>query len=630
MLNVTIAVNKFDSADIEEKTYTIEGVVKDIEESSSGAVLIIKRPIVRDSQDYMLEYNVLLEVPAVKDVKIGNRVSFTAVVFNRYVNYENAPNITNILEKTKYSARVSSAKNVTVVNDKTSVFGSVYYAMSNTLKSGLNGNQYGVAIAMLTGNSDYVSGRLMDSFRFAGVAHIFAVSGLHVGVLAGALGFVSKILPKSKRKYASPFILGALIFYSGVCGFTASSIRAVIMYSVLVIVPLFEERYDGISSLSFAGFVTLIFMPFQMFSAGFLLSYSATLSIIMLNGVFMKLFAKLPNGLAQSFSVGLSAFLGGVPICIKYFGYLSPISLLLNVVFLPIVSIVFIYIICAVVVGMIFNVGFITLFPANYVLLAINTAFEFINFETMLLRVNSFGIFSILYYFSLLLLAGLMNFKKKTKIVTFLIAFILSCSGPLINTVIANNRVDVYLTSSYENYATLITNRDTAVLVINNVGVSGYDKINYALYSAGQDDVDLLVFADMDENVKYFIKDVGNTFKVEKILLYSDFVTQKIEGIPVSSLRYGDDYNCNEFSVSFIKQGKGARVTYKDESILLYSSLSYGESAYHLIDGRHDMVIASNYSDELASFYDIDVIDYAVRDVKSSSKNKGLVRYKIN
>ncbi len=629
MLNVTVAVNKFDNANIVEKTYTIEGIVKDIDEGDGFTSIIVKRPIVRADKDYMLDYNVLVQFYATKDIKIGNRVSFTAVVTNRYVNYENAPYMSNMMEKTKYSARVYDAKNITVVNDRVSVFGSVYYAISNTLKSGLDGNQYGVAIAMLTGNSDYVTESLMDSFRFAGVAHIFAVSGLHVGVLAGALGFATKILPKSKRKYASPLILATLIFYSGVCGFTASSIRAVIMYSVLVIVPLFEKRYDGISSLFFAGFLTLLVMPFQMFSAGFLLSYSATIAIITLNGVFTRLFSKLPNFLAQSLAVGLSAFLGGVPICIKYFGYLSPISLLLNVVFLPIVSIVFIYLICAVVIGFIFNVGFITLFPVNYVLLAINTAFEFISFNTLLLRVNSFGIFSIFYYLSLVVLAGLVNLKKKTKLLTFLITFVIACSGPFVNTVIKNNRMEVYLTSSYENYVTLITNRDDAVLVVNKVGAYGYDKINYALRTAGHDEIDLLVFADTNADVLSFIKSINYSVNVDRILLYSDGETQRVAGILVNTIEYGDTYSVGDLEISFLRLGKGAKVVYKSNSVLLYSELDYGDSDYYFEDGEHSMIIASNYCEDLRGIYGTNVFDYGERDSKNLTKNKGLVRYKI-
>lgn len=93
-----------------------------------------------------------------------------------------------------------------------------------------------------------MDGDVLENFRNGGVAHIFAVSGLHIGFLAGVVFF----LLRSCRVRGVPKVLisaAVLVFYAGICGFSPSSLRAAVMASVLAAAKETGMKYDGLSSL---------------------------------------------------------------------------------------------------------------------------------------------------------------------------------------------------------------------------------------------------------------------------------------------------------------------------------------------------------------------------------------------
>ena len=152
--------------------------------------------------------------------------------------------------------------------------------------------EFAFSYALLVGNDDFMDDGVITQFRQAGVAHIFAVSGLHIGFLAGVISFVLRKL-KTNRWFNLIFTIFILIIYSGVCGFSASSVRATVMCGVMLLITNLGMRYDGLSALGLAGILVLLLSPVEAFCAGFQLSFIVVFGILVLTPKLKKLFGNI-------------------------------------------------------------------------------------------------------------------------------------------------------------------------------------------------------------------------------------------------------------------------------------------------------------------------------------------------
>ncbi|MDR0858723.1 MAG: DNA internalization-related competence protein ComEC/Rec2 [Oscillospiraceae bacterium] len=195
--------------------------------------------------------------------------------------------------------------------------------------------------AFLTGNSDawYSEGHYSSIFSATGIAHIVAISGMHLSILAG---FLRTILGRNR---VMPLItIPIIIVFTLITGASPSVVRAGIMTILLVASPLFDREYDKWRAL-FVSFVLLLFQnPHSVESRSLQMSYAAVLGIYLFADYFTKGF----NRLTAKFSKrrGLGAFLKGFnaaagvtfaanvavfPITVFIFGQVSLISLPCNI-----------------------------------------------------------------------------------------------------------------------------------------------------------------------------------------------------------------------------------------------------------------------------------------------------------
>lgn len=241
-----------------------------------------------------------------------------------------------------------SARNIDA-DYRFSLFAEVDGFIKNLCFNNLDEETASVCYAMLSGNTDFVSGETLSAFRYGGIAHVFAVSGLHIGVIYGALTFLFK---KCRlNKYISTVAkLAFITLYSGVCGFSASSVRAVVICSVSALSSCIHRKYDGLNALSLAAIILLVINPWYLFDAGFALSFGAVIGIYLLSHPLGRLLHKLPEKIKSSLSVSLSALFGTMPVSLTTFGYVSAAGLILNVVLIPLISLIFVLIfaVCAI------------------------------------------------------------------------------------------------------------------------------------------------------------------------------------------------------------------------------------------------------------------------------------------
>ncbi|MGN1373454.1 MAG: ComEC/Rec2 family competence protein [Candidatus Coproplasma sp.] len=218
-----------------------------------------------------------------------------------------------------------------------SLFGEIAYKIEELLYSCLDGETASVALALLTGNADMVSSGTISAFRGGGIAHVFAVSGLHIGVIYAAMSALLKKTPINR--YLSAIIRVVIIFlFAGVCGFTSSSVRAAIMCTVTALASCLHRRYDALNGISIAAIIILLINPLSLFEVGFILSFSAVLGILLLQKNLSAILGFLPYKLRDGVASGWSAQFATIPVLMSSFGYISWAGIILNLIFIPLIS----------------------------------------------------------------------------------------------------------------------------------------------------------------------------------------------------------------------------------------------------------------------------------------------------
>src|SRR5436853_4822757 len=119
-----------------------------------------------------------------------------------------------------------------------------------------------------------------EPFQQTGTLHLFAVAGLHVGIVAALLWTVATVARLS-RKSAAALIIPSLLFYAAVTGLHVSSMRAAVMSSILLGGFFFDRKVFALNSLAAAAFFLLCWNTNELFSTGFQLSFSVVGAIIL-------------------------------------------------------------------------------------------------------------------------------------------------------------------------------------------------------------------------------------------------------------------------------------------------------------------------------------------------------------
>jgi ComEC/Rec2-related protein len=119
-----------------------------------------------------------------------------------------------------------------------------------------------------------------DTFQKSGTAHLFAVSGLHIGIAASFIYFLLSFFRMSRLK-TSLLLLGCMSLYLLMTGAPPSAVRAFVMLSVWMTARAFLLPSTGLNNLSLAALILLIFNPMNLFSIGFLYTFIITTSLVL-------------------------------------------------------------------------------------------------------------------------------------------------------------------------------------------------------------------------------------------------------------------------------------------------------------------------------------------------------------
>ena len=219
----------------------------------------------------------------------------------------------------------------------------------------------GFARALLLGDKTQLPYERNLALRISGVSHIVAVSGLHVSILFALVYAVT-----GKRRFLTGIIgIPLVLLFAAVAGFTPSVTRAAVMQTVMMLALMIRREYDPPTALAVAVLVILGANPLTIASVGFQLSVGSVAGIYLFYGKIRKflasrlgalakgksLRAKCFRGMASSVAVSLSATVLTTPLVAYYYGLVSLVSLIANLLVVPVISLVFYGIMLACAVG---------------------------------------------------------------------------------------------------------------------------------------------------------------------------------------------------------------------------------------------------------------------------------------
>tara|TARA_R110002049_G_scaffold268752_1_gene445499 strand:- start:26950 stop:28989 length:2040 start_codon:yes stop_codon:yes gene_type:complete len=236
-----------------------------------------------------------------------------------------------------------------VYDKNTTVFG-----IANNIRSHINTklktypfkpDELAIINALLLGQRQDISEDIYSSYVNAGVIHILALSGLHIGIILWMLNFVFKPMERIKHGYLIKTILLVSILWSFavIAGLSPSVTRAVTMFSIVAIAMNLKRPTNIYNTLAISMLVILLFKPLLIFDVGFQLSYAAVFAIVSIVPFFDSLWNpknKLIKTYWQTLTVTMAAQLGIIPISLYYFHQFPSLFFISNLVIVPFLGII--------------------------------------------------------------------------------------------------------------------------------------------------------------------------------------------------------------------------------------------------------------------------------------------------
>jgi len=312
-------------------------------------------------------------------------------------------------------------------NFSKTIFDRIKSSSNNVLNKVLGKEYGGLGYAMLFGDKAKLDNKIYESYSNSGIAHLLAVSGLHVGFLVVLINFILKLFnANDKSKLIVTLII--VFLYAFMCGFSVSVTRAFIMTIVLLFSKLRKKKYDSLSSLAFAAIIILLWKPLFLFDVGFILSFTSVASIMLFSRMFTNVFSKfLHVKIASAISLSLSASIGTLITSVVSFEKISPFAVLTNVIVIPLASVAFMILFSCVLISLLIK-------PFGYTLILFKLIMSIVTgvsslFGSIVLSNLSLYLsiaLSVFLCVGVLFLSGFIFVKKKTKAITSIVSFIFS------------------------------------------------------------------------------------------------------------------------------------------------------------------------------------------------------------
>ncbi|MBL7575207.1 competence protein ComEC [Peptoniphilus asaccharolyticus DSM 20463] len=351
--------------------------------------------------------------------------------------------------------------------------------------------------SVILSDSDYIDEQELTTYRNLGIIHLIAMSGFHIGIVLACLENIFKILkiPKLIRRFLA---IGLTYTYIWLVGAPVAAVRAFIMASCQLVAFVLYKKYSPLKSLEMSGLLILLLNPYNIFSISFWMSYTAVLGILISYKRYSYLYKK--NFFTRAFGVSMSVFIAISPVMAYFFYEINPISIVSNVILVPIYSIAII-------------LGFIATFtPFGFIVKpSIEVLLRITDFIPKVLNVNCkinipkpSLVYILILYLAIFFIVRDIKFKEY-RFNKFVFVTIVCCTSLLaVNSIIDNSKLQINAIYVGQGDSTHISYRGENYLVDTGGGVSNFRPgkvylLNY-LKAKGIRKIDKLFISHFDED----------------------------------------------------------------------------------------------------------------------------------
>lgn len=300
------------------------------------------------------------------------------------------------------------------------LFSAVRENIVSTLYSSMDSEEAAFAVALLIGDTSGMDGDLLNNIQYGGVAHIFAVSGMNITEIYVLIQGICRLL-KTRREVRDIVSAVLSVYYTGICGFAPSVLRAVIMCIMLSLSFYFSAKSDFLECTGAAGIITFCLDPLNLYDAGCVLSFLCCFGMGLYGARFDGLLKKihinndtLRSGVAMMFAVNIST----LPLFLDYFSYVSLWGLVLNLAFVPILTSVYTLLFVTCIIAMLLPfAAFVILYVPALLLELIIKFFTLADFTLVSAGGFTFGAAKIPYYTATVIASDKANISVLLKIV---------------------------------------------------------------------------------------------------------------------------------------------------------------------------------------------------------------------
>ena len=470
-----------------------------------------------------------------------NKLSYGDKV--RIVGVLNVPSTNKIFNNFNYKEYLYNKRIYYIVEaskiDKIENNNNYIYTIKNLLYNRINHlKSFGYIKALLFGDNK-LDKEIKSSYQVNGISHLFSVSGFHVNFITSIIYFYLDRITYNKRlKYIIIDLF--LILYLLLCN-TSSLLRCTIMHILLSINFILKLNIKKIDIVLFTLVVSIIINPFIIYDIGYIYSYTISFFLILYKDKY-----KTNNKLSRTLYITIVAFLVSLPINIYTSYEINFLSILLNIVIVPIVSLILLPL---AILTLIFPIFDEILFSITGILEKISLYTSNIDlFKVILSKPNI--ILIMVYYLIIILILS-----KKKYYYLLLILIIFHKIIPL-----CNNNFNMVMFDVGEADSILISTPFRRKNIIIEAG-TGYEIDNIITYlkSMGISKLDYLIITHGDYDHMGEAINLVNNFKVENVIFncgtYNDLEKELIKVLEQKNIKYYScikEININKYKLQFL------------------------------------------------------------------------------
>ena len=489
--------------------------------------------------------------------------------------------------------------------------GNALYSLKRIIINRINKIDNPYLNTFILGDNSKLTDGVLNSYRTNGISHLFALSGMHIGLIVLVLEFLLHKF-NSKNKF---IIIMVILFYFFLTNYSKSIIRAGLLYIMLLLNKKYKFKLSTLKILILLLSISLIVNPYNLYNTSFIFTYLVTISLVLNH----RLINKYHNYFMKILMTSFIAFIVTIPIMINNYFSINLLGIFLNIIFVPLVSLI--------------------IFPSSIIVFIIPSLNNVLNLFVLILEkvslfFSSIKLFNltlchinivvfIVYYIAIIVVLIMLNKNNYTYLLIVIILIIIHTNYRLIDSnayyitldvkqgdssilILPNNKGNIMIDTG-GGYNNDITNN----ILIPSLKSRGIKKLNYLIITHGDYD-------HMGEAIN-----LVNNFKVEKVIFncgeYNDLEKELTKVLDKKKIPY---YSCiKELNIDNNKLYFLQTKEYDDEndnSNVIYTDINGYKFMYMGDAGvEKEKDILDNYN-----ISDVDVIKVGHHGSKTSSSEE--------